>query len=394
MFTIRDQSKERLQAVVLKTFFKIAEKDISQTDILRMACNLLNDLDKDYVFNNVEDQEDIEDFNEKSQISNSKFIAKHRASELLQVQKNDLALKSYMLILKKQMKAYRRFCRILRILRHIRLMLFEESIMAKPINLPKGKNESRILLDEFYSLIRYRRNLIKSIEERQFAILASRKYQIKRVIHLICLPQYQGADFFKGMSLQNQIQFIKGYFKIKEREIIINTQIEKTIHDVLEKKAKEAQADNTVIKSYELNKTKPQLSHLQAKTKQIRVQTLVSLKQLGNETGNFHVNNAVSDVECLEKCRDFENHPIIKEPLQTHLALVKEQTVSIENEKKQLLNINKELNVLRNSPHLVVMDDLADDFESILEDLEMDADMELSELSDISLLDNLTKSPR
>ncbi len=395
MFTMRGQSKEKLQAVVLQTVFKISEKDISQADILRMACNLLSDLDKVYIFNNADYEEEIEAFNEEKHVCNSQFFAKQRANKLQQVQKNDLALKAYVAALHKQVKAYRRFYRTLRILKHIRLMLNEETIIATPIPLSKRKNETKLLLNEFYHLIRYRRNIIKSIEERQFIILASRKYQIQRAIQFMSLQQQYGVDFFKGMSLQMQKQFIKRYFKIKERELIKKTQIEKAIYDVLENNAKQAQTENILVNSYELNKTKPNIKHLQAKTTQNQVQTLSRLKQLGKKTGNLHVNEKVSDVECLEKCRIFENHPSIKEPLQTHLALVKEQTVLIENEKRQLLKINQDLNDLRNNPQLVtVREDLVDDYESILDDLETDFDRDLSELSEISLLDNLTKTPR
>lgn len=390
MLTMQGRSKEKLQTLVLHTIFKISEKDISQADILRIASNLLNDIEKVYVYNNAEYEEDIEVFNEKGNICNSQFFEKQRILELQRIQKKHLAEKSLALVVNKCLKAYHRYCRALKILRNMKLVLLDESAIKKPAILKKVLPDTQILLKELDSLLRYKKNIFKSIEEKQFVILASRKCQMKMAIQLVRLQQEYRVDFFKGMSLQNQIKFIEEYFKIKEKELVDTTKIEMTLQHVLETSAKKGQADTTIMSGYELNKLKPDITKLNDKTAHIRVQTLARIKQLGSKTGNYHVNTLVSDDKCLVNCQSFEHHPIMKEPLEMHLAVVKEQTVLIEKEKQQLFNINQELNYLQHHSHTTASDELIDDFTSILDDVNIDT-VDLTELSEISLLDNLTK---
>lgn len=372
---------------VLLTHFKIAEKDISQADILRTATNLLNDLEKNYVVDNADYHEMIEAYNEEYHIYNDQFFAKIRNKALQLVERNHLALETLIALIHKHIKAYHRFCSAIKRLKHLRLMLQEDVFMVVPA--PKNSMKTQRYLNhiELYSLTMSRRLLLKSISEREFIILFSRKYQINKVINLLASQSENTMVFFRGMTIENQKIFIKQYFKIKEREVIKKAQLQISIHNNRAKYSDPIKRDIAIMTSFVLDKMKVDLEKSREKNKQIDEQTLQKIKQLGSTTGNYQINNNRSDKHCLEKCRDLENHSIMQ-PLQKHLMVVNEYAEILEKEKQELAMIEQSFNV--RAAHN--KDKTVDELEYLLDSIEFDPNIDLTQLSDISLLDSNTKS--
>lgn len=390
---MRFSSKQKILEMVLQTVFKIPDHEISQVDILRTVTNLLNDLDKTFILKN--EMEENEVFNELLNISNGQFFAKmhKREKELTKIHFNNIQV--LLKDLFQHLKAHRRFTKALKALSRIRHMMFEDYVISMiPKTLPTLPTQSQSFHHEILRIMSYRQYLARSIEQRQFVILASRKYQIERILQLLILQRAQEMDFFKGMSYQNKKKFIKRYFKIQEKAIIQKVKIELTIQVLLINRSKDnAPEKSSTLIGYTLSKSKHAIENLQEEVKHIQWQALQKVKSLGDETGNCHLNHKQRDYHCLEKCQAFEKHDIISEALQNHLAMTKEQTVLIEKEKQQLAMLDQQLNTLHRNQELrqaMVIDDL----ELVLDELGIDPDIDLSQLSDIEVDNlNVTTSP-
>lgn len=339
-------SKERMQEVVLKTVFKISEREMSQSDLLRTVTNLLNDLDKVFLYKNLEHQEkeDVEKFNYDTQLKDNYFLAKLIRKSLVREQHEVIEC----LIMQKLFSLYiylsRQIYMRIKILQTLNAS-FEEEYRSQELSCYHGDrlqpNESAN--PTFQQLILHRNDLLKTIRQRQYLIAVLRYYAIQQSIHLLQITKEAQMLFFKGMTLFNQKLFIKEYFKLKEEEVMNACDVDYEIQLLLSKESNQKSCnDSTFVKGYQLAMDKPNIEKLNIKAQHVKLNTLKKIKLLGTKTGHAQIFEEADDEQCKVVLQDFENHEVIKKPLSDHLKLTKEQYQSIKSEMKSLAIIDEQ----------------------------------------------------
>lgn len=338
---MRFKGKEQMQDA-LKRVFKISERKVSQADILRMATHLLNDLEIAFHFEDLDyKNEDLERFNQITNLNNGCFFArlinKHKeSSRQKMVVQHYVELKIVHLI-----RAYRRIQKLLKFLILLRWLLLDDDVLL--IERSKGKliKPSHSLGNELQDLIRERHAIIKIIQQRQWVILNSRRVHLKLAIQ--SLKKGRTLALLAGMTNENQLKFLEGYFSLKEQDIIIT----------------------------------PQLNEKMAWV------TLQQAKSLGDSTGNCQINTRMSDEHCLAKLRDFENDERVKEPLEDHLAVVIEQSQLLNKDKHALAEIEDQLTNLLDSVDNKNDIILSDEEKALLENIDVTEFQEI--LTDLNI---------
>lgn len=337
------QSKQQKQNALLKIVFKISEQKASQADILRIPCNMLNDLEKVFYEDSIEHEvnANLEEFNKgcffARIINNDKELRRQQW-----VVEKDVAKR-----LVQYIKVYRRIVKLLKMLNLWRLAQKDDANLLDENNKLKIPKQSRDKIDELLELIHQHHAILKVIQQRQWIIQQSRYTQVKRVMQ--AQNKQRAIPLLVGMTNANQLKFIKGYFFLKEKEVMGSSQLN------------------------------DQMTWL----------TLQQVKVLGDDTGNLQVNTHLSDEHCLTKLRDFENDERVKQPLVQHLTMVIEQTQLIREDKKRLVDIKKQFSeTLENADEQ--LDDLSDREKELLEDLDI---AEFAAVLDDLGIDSVAGSP-
>jgi len=371
-----------MRDLILHTAFKIAENRITQAVMLRTLTNLLSNIDKTYYFKQAEhhDKQITEAFYKAYHVNNAFFFSNIINQVNKMIYKENVTLNYYLQTLRRHVRMCRQMHKRLKAFKRTKSLYLEKYPWSISLNkFSNGNIRRQALLDEWVIVLRHH-HLSKSLEQRQWTINASRKYHTNKMSEYIMLNQHKRLPFLDGMSLDNQMKFIKAYFRIKEKETIETVQIEFNIHAGLTKRLeKEITKEDAMLNQYSLSKSKP-APH--------QKRTLQKMKQLGTQTGNRHINSTLSDDDCFEKCYEFENTTVISQPLQAHLAVVKEQATLIESEKQELAQLDRELTLLQSHIRLA---HLHQDSEADLDSLGIDPHIDLSQLNVISLVDNLGK---
>lgn len=340
-------SKERMQEVVLKTVFKISEQEMSQSDLLRTATNLLNDLDKIFIFKCSEhnEKEELEKYNYESELKDNYFLAKlirkSMVKERCEMIEHLIMQKLFSIYIYLSRQIYMRI-QILQALNAAFMegVKFPESDVYRHDNL-RDIEKSNITLQH---LVLHRHDLIKITQQRRYLIAVIRYYAVQQSIYLLHFNKEMQMRFFKGMSLLCRKQFIKGYFKLKEKEAIDICIINNEIQLILAKEAKQKSSqDNAIVKGYQLTTCKPNIEKLKKKVNEIEYKTLQKIKLLGTKTGHMEIYDKAEDERCQAILQDFENHQVIKKPLTKHLKLTIEQSQIICAELKSISDINQQM---------------------------------------------------
>ncbi|MGE3320150.1 MAG: hypothetical protein AB7I18_12730 [Candidatus Berkiella sp.] len=325
------KGKEQTHDAALKIVFKISEQKASQADILRTPSNLLSDLEKVVCFDPIEHDknENLEEDNQKINLNNGCFFARvinnHKESHC---QKR---LMQYYVAVKllHHVKSYRRIQKIIKTLMLLRLLLWDDDKHLQEKDKRKLTKQNQGGANELQNLIHQRHASLKLIQQRQWIILNSRHTHIKRVMQ--ALKKTGNIPLLVGMTYENQVKFLNGYFSLKEREV-------------------------------------SKLPHIKEKMAWV---TLQQVKVLGDNTGNLQVNTQVSDDYCLVKLQDFENDEAVKKPLEDHLAIVIEQTQLLHEDKKALADIDKQLNDILDTMNSQEEISLSDSEKALLESIDM-----------------------
>ncbi len=340
-------SKERMQEVVLKTVFKISEQEMSQSDLLRTVTNLLNDLDKVFIFKCSEhnEKEELEKYNYESELKDNYFLAKLIKKSMVKERREMIEH----LIMQKLFRIYIYLSR--QIYMRIQILQALNAAFMERVRFPvsdgyrhdnlRSIEKSNITLQH---LVLHRHDLIKITQQRRYLIAVIRYYSVQQSIYLLHFNKEMQMTFFKGMSLLCRKQFIKGYFKLKEKEAIDICVINNEIQLILAKEAKQKSSqDNAIVKGYQLTTCKPNIEKLKRKVNEIKYETLQKIKLLGTKTGHLEVYDKAEDERCQANLRNFENHQVIKKPLTKHLKLTIEQSQIICAEMKSISDINQQV---------------------------------------------------